>query len=187
MKRSAHLRNRDLALIVACAALLAAVGCGEKKSETEAAGPRSGAAADAQKTVAPKPIAGPRAGDDGKSPPKAADPLLGTWKVVRAEGRYSEQNTGVTWSFGEGGKAFSVSLVDPSVKGRDELPVSRVGTVERRTDWSWKRVGPDSIELSPPGSPEFASIRHRFDGAELVLDWNNGSQILHLAKKAPNN
>jgi hypothetical protein len=171
---------RALALSCACIALLSASGCGEKKEQAEGARPTGGAIAEAA-----KPFEAAKTGNSEKSipPNTTADPLLGTWKVVKAEGYYAEQNTGIVWTFEKGDKAFSLSRVKPETMGRQEIPKPTQDDVLKKVEWSWKRFDPDSIELSHRSSGSIASIRHRMNGAQLVLDWNNGSQILFLDKQ----
>ena len=86
------------------------------------------------------------------------------------------------WSFNTGGKVISRGRTDPGAMGRRDVAIGDAGVLTEN-EWSWKRLSNDSIELTHPRSGGAAFIRYSLKGNKLVLDWNNGSQILHLVKQ----
>ena len=182
MSTADHRTFHSLEITCLLAALALGAACGDEKAPTEKKEPAAAAPTRSPHGDA-DPSATVRAGGKKDQASAQSDPLLGNWIVVKAEGTYAEQNTGIAWSFEPNGMAISISHLPPGVEGRAAAMEQTPAGDAKEVRWKWKRVGPDLIDLSHTASGSVASIRHRMEGEQLVLDWNNGGQILFLDRQ----
>lgn len=153
------------------AALLATAACGER----EPAAPTDKAAAENADPAA------------GKAAPGIAadDPLLGRWEVVAVVGKFEEANTGLQYDFRRDGKAHTLKYLDPTLKPSRARaagePPPKEGDVKRNV-WSWKRVGPDRIEMTHPDSPLVARIKTTIAGDTMQFVWNETGSVFTMER-----
>jgi hypothetical protein len=155
--------------------------CGEKKQEPEP-----------EPTAEPTPIAEPTppvkkpAASPAKPPAiPEDDPLLGTWEVVEATGKYAEANTGLVYTFGADGKAIvSAVRTNPHIRARDMKALNdptKEGVIVEN-EWAWRRVAADEIEMTHSDSPLTAAITTKFEGDELEFTWNKRGSVFTMKR-----
>jgi len=122
------------------------------------------------------------AGETPSAAPVIADddPLLGHWVVVEATGSFAEDNKGLRYEFTRDGRARTRALdVKPSAGARRAEPSP--GEVVENI-WSWRRTGPDTIEMTHPDSPMIAPVEVTPTGDGMIMSWARGGQVFTLVR-----
>jgi hypothetical protein len=176
MKMSTLLRSTAIVLLTA-GFLLCSCRSDEKPPTRQAAEPgRSSAEVEAETVPGPEPGA-------KKAEPAATatdDPLLGKWEVVEASGDHADVNRGLRYDFRPEGKVHTWAIA--AAPGENRRIANRTPGEIIEDEWSWKRTGPDTIEMVHPSSPVVAFVKVTPIDGGMIMSWNNGGQVFTLAR-----